>query len=249
MFLFKGFGEEPLRSEYLSSSYMSQIFVQLIPYLKYMLWGDPANADTVRTLYAKLLSFPFSFHYPQKYEKQTQEYLQIVSNFSIKDKITNHNTTELVINAKKCVNMLSKRLSTKNWFFGGKKPSELDATIYAALTIFVNMQLQNNELKSHISECPNLIIYINRIHAQFSLDLKVIQIEKRLSPVARIQEFFFNKEKGTISNGSIKVIFAILTLGSMSLFALTHGLIEVNADDQDSYSQYYDEDPMTEEDD
>lgn len=219
---------------------------QLLPYFRYVLWGNPRNADEIRILYAKRLPFPFNFVYPHRYVKHTSEFLKVVSNFSIDDKLEHHNTAELILNAKKYVNMLTERIESKRWFFGGSKPDEFDASIYASLSILLHLQLPQNDLKSHISECPNLVAYLERIRRKYMADIRVGDVEPSQPTVfSRVQGVFINKEKGTISNGVIKVMFGLLTVGTMVLFAISHGILEITNDD-DEPAQYYDDDDESE---
>lgn len=223
---------------------MCHIESQLIPYLKYILWGDPNNLDTTRTIYAKRIKFPFNFVYPQKYIKQTFEFIKEMANFSIEDKLEHHNTTELIVNAKMFVNMLAERIENKIWFFGGRQPNEIDATIYSALAILLNYQLQNNELKTHINAYPTLVNYVDRIRIKYLTDINVTETPQNRNFLNRIQRIFFNKEKGTISNAAIKLIFGAVTIGSMILFAVSHGMLEIILTDNQSnaYSPYYADD-------
>lgn len=209
--------------------------------------GDPSNADNTRTLYAKRTPFPFNFIYPQKYIKQTSEFLKIVGNFSIEDKLVNHNTADLILNAKKYINMLAERFEKKRWFFNGPKPDECDATIYAAMSILLNLQLPNNGLKTHITECPHLVNYIERIRKKYLLDIRVGEIEPNSTVFSRVQNVFINKEKGTLSNGVIKTMFGILTVSAMVFFAISHGILEIVTDDDEiESSQYYGDDDDSE---
>lgn len=192
------------------------------------------NVDAVRSLYAKRIGFPYNFVYPQRYMKQTQELLQIVAGFSIDDKIQNHNKAELILNAKSFVNSLNERFEKRSWFLGGRKPSEVDAAIYGALSILLYFPLQNNDLKAHINECPYVVKYIDRIRNKYLSDIKSPERNSSSPTMAtRVQKLFINKEKGTLSNGLVKVIFGLLTVGSMVVFAISHGILEIVTDDDD----------------
>lgn len=212
-----------------------------MPYFTYVLWGDPSNADVTRKLYAERLPFPFNFVYPSKYIERASDFLNTVSNFLIEDKLTNHKTAEITLNAKKYINMLAERIEKNRWFFDGQKPDEFDATIFAAISILLNLQIPNNNLKSHITECPNLTSYIDRVRKKYLLDLQVEQIESNAPAFSRIQRIFMNKEKGTLTNGVIKVMFGLLTVSTMVLYAISHGILEIVTEDNDS-AQYYGDD-------
>lgn len=60
------------------------------------------------------------------------------------------------------MNILSKRLGKKVWFFGNNY-SEFDAIVYSYLAILFKISLPNNPLQNHIKGCQNLINFINRI--------------------------------------------------------------------------------------
>lgn len=212
-----------------------------MPYFTYVLWGDPQNADITRTLYAKRISFPFNFIYPQKYIQRASELIKITANFSIEDKLYNHETADIILNAKKYINMLSERIEKKRWFFGGQKPDEFDATIYAALSILLHIQLPNNDLKSYINECPNLINFVNRIHKKYLTDIQV-EVNEPVQSTSPIRNIFINKDKGTLSNGVIKAMFGLLTISTMVFFAISHGILEIVMDEDDIGNvQYYDD--------
>lgn len=208
-----------------------------------MLWGDPQNADETRILYAKRTPFPFNFTFPQKYIARASEVVQIVANFSINDKLEHHFTADMMLNAKKYINMLAERVEKKRWFFGGPKPDEIDASIYAALSILLNLPIPNNELKSHINECPHLVNYVDRIQRKYMSDMRDTEPAPSHTVLNRVQRVFVNKEKGTLSNGLIKILFGVLTVSTMVFFAISHGILEVVTDDDDlETAQYFADD-------
>lgn len=226
--------------KFISTSYMCHFESQFMPYFYYVLWGDPRNTDATRMLYAKRLPFPFNFVYPHRYIKQTSELLKIVSNFSIDDKLEHHSTAEMILNAKKYVNMLAERFEKKRWFFGGPKPDELDGTIFAALSILLNLPLPNNDLKAHITACPNVMNYIDRLRKKYMNDTRSGD-EHEAAPTIlnRVQGVFINKSEGTLSNTVIKVLFGILTISTMTMFAISHGILEIVTDDDDDDITHY----------
>lgn len=199
--------------------------------------------DVVHQLYAKRIGFPYNFVYPQRYIKQTNELLQIVSGFSIEDNIQNHNTAELILNAKSFVNSLNERFQKRLWFLRGEKPCEVDAAIYGALSLLLYLPLQNNDLRAHINECPYVVKYIDRIRIKYLSDIKSPERDSS-SPtiITRVQKLFINKEKGTLSNGVVKVIFGLLTISSMTIFAISQGILEIAIDDNDDHEMFVTDD-------
>lgn len=97
--LVQDFGAVPEDEDFLAAAYIQYLYKHLYPCYQYILWGDPANGDASRILYAKRAPFPFNFTHPAKYTKHTEDLLEIFGNFSINDKLENHNTTEVTIAA------------------------------------------------------------------------------------------------------------------------------------------------------
>lgn len=241
----QGFGVENAQDEYRSESYICYLNEQLGPYCEYVLWGDPVNVDVTRTLYARRTPFPFNFTHPQKYMDRADKFLQIFGAFCINDKLEHHYTADLVIKAKIFVNTLSERLADREWFFGGNRPTPFDAAIYAQLAIMYHIQLSNNDLKSHINECPSLVKYLKKIRSDYLADVKVNAVEPK-AIASRVKRVFVDRESGTISNGAIKVIAGVVAISSMVIFALTHGILEIGTDDDGTqgggYSPYDEDD-------
>lgn len=187
--------------------------------------------------YAKRLPCPFNFIYPPKYKHQTLQFLLEVANFSIDDKVEFHHTTDLIFSAKKAINMLAERIGTKLWFFDSREPTEVDAVVYAVLSILLNAQLQSTEIKNHIGSNPNLLKYIDRIRKKYLSDLCVKESsplpDERPSIYGRVKNVFVNKEEGTVSNTTMKILFATLTVGTMIVFAVSHGIVELALDEDD----------------
>lgn len=224
------------KSSYLHSSHICELESKLLPYLKYAQWGDPIDAETTRMTYAKHLPCPFNFIYPPRYKEQALKFLQEVANFSIDDKVQYHNTTDLIFNAKKMINTLAERIDTKLWFFDNSEPNEVDANIYAMLAILLNAQLSSNDIKNHIGANANLLKYIERIRSKYLSDIcakDIVATNEKTSLFGRVKNVFVNKEEGTVSNTTIKIIFTALTLGSMIVFAISHGIVEIAFTDDD----------------
>ncbi|KAJ2003946.1 hypothetical protein H4R26_002782 [Coemansia thaxteri] len=68
--------------------------------------------------------------------------------------------------SSKCLDLLSKKLDKKDYFYGGK-PTTLDTVVYGYLSLMLYPDLPQNTLKSMIvKDYPNLADFCNRIHAQ-----------------------------------------------------------------------------------
>lgn len=143
----------------------------------YQLFGNAQNLDSTRVLYATRLPFPFNFYYPSKYVKKTEEITQTVANFSLQDPIDIHDTVEMALKAKKCLNWISEKLSNNEFFFNGL-PSEADATIYAYLAIILKFNLPNHALQSHAGNCENLTRYVNNITKKYFKENELFESPK-----------------------------------------------------------------------
>ncbi|KAJ2754723.1 hypothetical protein GGI19_002195 [Coemansia pectinata] len=75
-------------------------------------------------------------------------------------------TNPVYAQAKKCLDVLSKKLDKKEYFFGAK-PTALDTVVYGYLSPMLYPDLPQSTLKSMIvDEFPNLSEFCDRIHAQ-----------------------------------------------------------------------------------
>lgn len=134
-----------------------------------------------------------------------------------------------------CINTLSEKLGTSDWFLG-KTPSEFDCSVYASLAVLLHIPLQNNDLKSHINECPNLLKFLNRIRNKYLLDIKVEMEQKAMFD--NVKKIFLNKDNQTLSNTTIKIIAGLVAVSSMAFFAFTHGMVEIGSDSDDDNNGY-----------
>lgn len=219
----------------LAEAYESLVFNDLHPYFQYFMFGSPDNIDQSRKLYANRTPFPLNFYYPAKYMKHADEVMQVFGGFSVHDKIEDHSTEMIIINAKKCVNLLSSKLG-KNKYFFGQHYSSLDILVYAYLAILYNITLPNNPLQVHLQECPNLVKFIDRITKQHfaaeaysSKDAKQkVDGNSTATLTPSEQEFAKTKRKTQI----LATLFAVV---AMTAYATWMGIVKINAD------SYYDD--------
>lgn len=142
------------------------------------------------------------------------------------------------------INLLSEKLDSNDWLFG-QYPTEFDCSVYAALSILVNIPLQSNDLRSHINECPNLIKYLKRIRSRYLLDIKVETEPK--SVMNNIKKMFMSKDNQSLSNTTTKVLAGLIAISSMAFYAYTHGMLEIGRDvgnEGYAYDAAYDDDDL-----
>uniref|UniRef100_A0A182SY75 Metaxin n=1 Tax=Anopheles maculatus TaxID=74869 RepID=A0A182SY75_9DIPT len=143
------------------NGHMQYVQENLHPYFMYMLWGDPKNVDTTRTLYAKRIPIPFNFYCPRKYVLRTNDITQSLAGFSLEDSIEFHDVSEFQHNAKTCLNWIATKLEDSRWFVGDR-PTEVDAMLYGYLSVLLKHTLPTNVLQNHIRQCPKLMQYVDR---------------------------------------------------------------------------------------
>lgn len=225
--------EDRFRSE----AYTNLVFQNLHPYHYYFLFGEPNNYEKTRALYAKRTPFPFNFYYPSQYHKEAEEVVNVFGGFDIYDKLENHDSDYFLLNAKKCINMLSRKLGKKIWFFGDFY-SELDTIAYSYLSILLNINLPNNPIQVHIKECHNLVNFINRItkdifQREGLTSVKHLENDHLMTPSER--EFMASKKTIQI----LAALFAILAMGG---YAVTSGILNVTFDRNQGDDMYIYED-------
>lgn len=129
------------------------------------------------------------------------------------------NRFQLSNSAKKCVNVLSKRLGRNVWFFGDQL-SELDIIVFSYLSILSKIPLPNNPIQNHIKGCRNLLNFINRISRDVfktesfnSINTNKDNISPNNPQLTETERKFLESEKKT------KILAGISAVIAMSSFA------------------------------
>ncbi|XP_036341850.1 metaxin-1 homolog [Rhagoletis pomonella] len=232
----------------LSPAYANWVFTNLHSYYHYFMYGEPNNFDTTRSLYAKRTTFPFNFFYPSSYQREACDIVMVMGGFDPRDKLENHDRDYLTTNAKKCVNLLSKKLGRKVWFFGDFF-SEFDAIVYSYLAILFKVTLPNNPLQNHIKGCQNLVNFINRITKDIFRNegfnsLKTLRSQSSNDPLLTATErHFLESEKKT------KILAAIGAVVAMGTFAAWRGVYKQFSSSRRYYNDLVYEDDEALEDD
>lgn len=148
---------------------------------------------------------------------------------------------QILIDARKSINVLSQILGDKKWFLGNKS-SELDATIYSYLSILLHITLPNNPLQAHIKECSNLVKFVNRITKEyFGNDGFYSEDEKNKKNKSAL---VLSDEELHKSNKATKILAVCGAIAAMIGFAFVHGIFTVSRDDgfSEPYVEYDDDD-------
>ena len=207
-------------------SYLSE---NLYPFFMYQLFGNPQNVDETRALYASRTSFPFNFYYPGRYISKTSELCQAMANFSLEEPINQHETSEIGFKAKKCLNWISEKLGTNEFFLDGL-PSEVDATIYAFLAIILKYQLPNNQLHSHVSQCENLVRYVNNITRKFYKEAELFESPKAKAYAKKQEQKVFTGQEDEDPPAVVRrryILSGLFATTAMISYAFLAGIFSV----------------------
>lgn len=205
----------------LSPAYNSLMQDNLYPCCQYYLWGDSQNIDKTRNLYAQQIRFPFNFYYPSKYVTQVDKLMQIKENFSLEDNLENHNVIRLQQNAKQCMNVLDAKLNQKKYLLNSV--SEVDANVYAYLSIISMFPMKNNPLKSHFDQSTNLIKYLKNFNKAYLSDFK-FDVETETIPAEANNA---NSDIDANTKKLPKILAFVVAVTAMTVFATKHRLLRV----------------------
>lgn len=213
-----------------SDPQLSYLAENLYPFFMYQLFGNPQNIDETRTLYALRTPFPFNFYCPGKYFRRTDEVCQAVANFCLEDPIDQHDTTEMGFKAKKCLNWISEKLSTNEFFLDGVQ-SEVDATIYAYLAIIIRYQLPNNQLHAHAKQCENLVKYVNNITKKFFKESELFESPKAKANQQKQEQKVFTGQEDEDPPHIVRrryLLSGLFATTAMISYAFLAGIFSVN---------------------
>lgn len=210
-------------------SQMAYLHENLYPFFMYNLFGNPQNTDEIRALYATRTPFPFNFYSPGKYFRKTDEICKQIGNFSTEDKIDQHNTAEMSFKAKKCLNWINEKLS-KNEFFVGNQPCEIDATIYAYVAIIIKYQLPNNQLKSHGDQNESLVKYVNKITTKYFHKDEIFESPKSKEKSSKQEQKIFTGQEDEDPPEIVRrryILSALFATTAMLSYAVLTGMFKV----------------------
>lgn len=103
--------------------------------------------------------------------------------------------------------------------------TEIDATIYAYLSILYYIPMANNPIKTHIHECPNLLQFLEKFGKKFMIDeLKKYEQEK---PNISSSDLTNSEPKGLAKHGP-KIVSVLIALTVMTTYAVRNGIFSVS---------------------
>ncbi|XP_040011236.1 metaxin-3 isoform X1 [Xiphias gladius] len=151
-------------------AYIALLGEKLQPALLHTFWVDAENyANLTRPWFASRSPFPLNFLVPYRHASAALSRILLT-----KGEAPLHRITEvegkIYSDAKECLNLLSYRLGTANYFFGNL-PTSLDAFVFGFLAPLQKASLPSSPLQSHLRQLDNLTRFCDTILAvYFSTD-------------------------------------------------------------------------------
>lgn len=103
--------------------------------------------------------------------------------------------------------------------------TEIDATIYAYLSILYHIPMANNPIKVHIQECPNLLQFLDKFGKKFMVtELKLYEQER---PNISTNDLT-NSENSNLSKHGPKILSVIVAFAVMTTYAIRNGIFSVS---------------------
>ncbi|XP_069819140.1 metaxin-3 isoform X3 [Dendropsophus ebraccatus] len=158
-------------------AYIALLEEKLLPAILHTFWVDSDNYSSVtRPWYASHIPFPLNFYLPGKMSREALNRILVTKGqpplYSMneveaqgsKDNSTKKLEIFLVIykDAKECLNLLSNRLGTAQFFFGDM-PTTLDAFVFGFLAPLYKARLLKVQLQEHLKQLPNLCDFCDHV--------------------------------------------------------------------------------------
>ncbi|XP_015220822.2 metaxin-3 isoform X1 [Lepisosteus oculatus] len=128
---------------------------KLRPALLHTFWVDVENYSNVtRPWFASRTPFPLNFFLPSRLSSEALSRIMLT-----KGEPPLHSISEveakIYSEAKECLNLLSHRLGTSQYFFGNM-PASLDAFVFGYIAPLHKADLPNGQLQVHLKQLTNL---------------------------------------------------------------------------------------------
>ncbi|XP_040928298.1 metaxin-3 isoform X1 [Betta splendens] len=147
-------------------AYIALLEEKLRPALLHTFWVDAENySNLTRPWFASRSPFPLNFLVPSRHASAALSRILLT-----KGEAPLHRITEvegkIYSDAKECLNLLSYRLGTANYFFGNS-PSSLDAFVFGFVAPLHKASLPSSPLQSHLRQLDNLTRFCDTILAVY----------------------------------------------------------------------------------
>ncbi|KAM4616767.1 metaxin-3 isoform 1-T1 [Polymixia lowei] len=143
-------------------AYIALLEEKLRPALLHTFWVDAENyANLTRPWFASRSPFPLNFLVPSRHANKALSRILLTKGESPLHTITEVEG-KIYSDAKECLNLLSHRLGTANYFFGNS-PASLDAFVFGFVAPLHKASLPSSPLQSHLRQLANLTHFCDNI--------------------------------------------------------------------------------------
>ncbi|KAM8960847.1 metaxin-3 [Pelodytes ibericus] len=147
-------------------AYIALIEENILPAVLHTFWVDTENYSTMtRPWYAGRSPFPLCFFLPGKLSREALNRILVTKGqpplYSL-----NEIEAQIYKDAKECLNLLSNRLGTSQFFFG-TMPTSLDAFVFGFLCPLYKAQLPKVNLQEHLKQLTNLCQFCDHILSSY----------------------------------------------------------------------------------
>ncbi|KAM3838333.1 metaxin-3-like [Diretmus argenteus] len=147
-------------------AYIALLEEKLRPALLHTFWVDAENyANLTRPWFASRSPFPLNFLVPSCHASTALSRILLTKGESPLHRITEVEG-KIYSDAKECLNLLSYRLGTENYFFGNS-PASLDAFVFGFVAPLHKASLPSSPLQSHLRQLANLTHFCDNILAVY----------------------------------------------------------------------------------
>ncbi|XP_053557334.1 metaxin-3 isoform X2 [Bombina bombina] len=143
-------------------AYIALLEEKLLPALLHTFWVDTENYSNVtRPWYASRTPFPLNYYLPGKLSREAVNRILVTKG---QPPLCSLNEVEAQIykDAKECLNLLSNRLGTSQFFFG-TLPTSLDAYVFGFVAPLYKVHLPKVHLQEHLKQLSNLCQFCDNI--------------------------------------------------------------------------------------
>ncbi|KAJ8978288.1 hypothetical protein NQ317_001567 [Molorchus minor] len=187
---------------------------KLKPVVEFTYWLDQRNCDEFTNVwFMKALPFPLNYIHSRKLRDRAWNLIETMypaeNNLDMIKEYLNRTATE-------CLQVLSARLGTSDYFFGSS-PTSLDVVVYTYVAPLLKLPFPSNELNSIINMWPNMTNFIKRIDSTY------------FSNLPKQSKYLKEETKTSTNDDDVSyVAILILTVSATSLvlgFAFSRGIL------------------------
>ncbi|XP_063279098.1 metaxin-3 isoform X3 [Prinia subflava] len=143
-------------------AYIALLEEKLLPALLHTFWVEAENYCSVtKPWFASRIAFPLRWYLPGKMSREALNRILLTKGGPPLYSLTEVEA-QIYRDAKECLNLLSKRLGTSQFFFGDT-PTTLDAFVFGFLAPIYKVCFPRVQLQEHLKQLPNLCRFCDDI--------------------------------------------------------------------------------------